>query len=168
MLPGAAELVEIHDPDATSIQPVVDNPNSDTHTSAALSATFLPELAHRLARKLACHSTPKHGSWLNMVEIELGVLERQCLRRQLPSREAVQTEVAAWAAARNAAQVTIYWRFTMASARQKLGRHYATYSLWPTTQSQRPVVSRLLPFSIWPESREREMVPVPIRPVVCG
>ncbi len=61
-----------------------------------------------------------------MVEIELGVLERQCLRRQLPSREAVQTEVAAWAADRNAAQATVDWYFTTASARQKLGRHYPT------------------------------------------
>lgn len=116
------ELVEVHYPEATTIRLVVDNLN--THTPAALYATFPPEIAHRLARKLEFHYTPKHGSWLNMVEIDLSVLARQCLQRRLPSLEAVATEVAAWEAGRNAAKATVDWRFTTACARHKLSRHY--------------------------------------------
>jgi hypothetical protein len=118
------ELVEVHYPEATVIRLVVDNLN--THTPAALYATFPPELAHRLARKLEFHYTPKHGSWLNMVEIELSVLARQCLQRRLPTLAVVRTEVAAWEAARNAAHATVVWRFTTDTARHKLRRHYPT------------------------------------------
>jgi hypothetical protein len=118
------ELVEVHYPTATTIRLVVDNLN--THTPAALYATFPPAEAHRLARTLEFHYTPKHGSWLNMVELELSVLARQCLNRRLPSQMAVQAEVTAWAAARNAVQATVDWRFTTDHARLKLHRHYPT------------------------------------------
>lgn len=118
------ELVDVHYPEATLIRLVVDNLN--THTPAALYATFPPAEARRLARKLEFHYTPKHGSWLNMVELELSVLARQCLNRRLPSQMAVQAEVAAWAATRNAAQATVEWRFTTDHARIKLHRHYPT------------------------------------------
>lgn len=118
------ELVDVHYPAATTIRLVVDNLN--THTPAALYATFPPAEAHRLARKLECHYTPKHGSWLNMVELELSVLARQCLNRRLPSRAVVEAEVSAWATARNAAHATVDWRFTTDNARVKLHRHYPT------------------------------------------
>jgi hypothetical protein len=116
------EVVEVHYPDATCIRLVVDNLN--THSPAALYATFPPEEARRLARRLEFHYTPKHGSWLNMVELEFSVLSRQCLNRRLASLAAVQVEVAAWAAARNAAQATVEWRFTTDHARSKRHRHY--------------------------------------------
>lgn len=118
------ELVEVHYPEATLIRLVVANLN--THSPAALYATFPPAEAHRLARKLEFHYTPKHGSWLNMVELELSVLARQCLNRRLPSRAAVHAEVTVWTATRNAAQATVDWRFTTDQARIKLHRHYPT------------------------------------------
>jgi hypothetical protein len=118
------ELADVHYPAAETIRLVVDNLN--THTPAALYATFPAADAHRLARKLEFHYTPKHGSWLNLVEIELSVLARQCLDRRLPTRAAVAAETAAWADARNAAGATIAWRFTTDRARTKLGHHYPT------------------------------------------
>lgn len=116
------ELVDVHYPHAAAIRLVVDNLN--THTPAALYAAFPAEEARRIARKLEFHYTPKHGSWLNMVEIELGVLAGQCLDRRLPTLADVARETAAWAAARNAAGATISWRFTTDCARAKLGDHY--------------------------------------------
>jgi hypothetical protein len=121
------DLVEVHYPDAAIIRLVVDNLN--THTPAALYATFPPEQARQIARKLELHYTPKHGSWLNMVEIELSVLAGQCLDRRLPTQEDVARETAAWAAARNATRRTIDWRFTTDGARAKLGHHYPSESL---------------------------------------
>lgn len=118
------EVVDVHYPDATTIRLVVDNLN--THTPAALYATFPPAAAHRIARKLEFHYPPKHGSWLNMVEIELSVLASQCLDRRLPTMADVAREVAAWETARNAAHATIDWRFTTDRARAKLGHHYPT------------------------------------------
>ncbi len=116
------ELVDVHYPDADRIVLVLDQLN--THSPASLYAAFPPAEAKRLADKLEIHYTPKHGSWLNMAEIELSVLQRQCLHRRLASREVVEREVAAWVAARNAADAHIDWRFTTADARIKLTRLY--------------------------------------------
>lgn len=115
-------LVDEHFPDAERIVVVLDNLN--THTPAALYHTFPPAEAKRLWDKLEFHYTPIHGSWLNIAEIELSVLARQCLRRRIPDQATLAAEVAAWSAARNAAQVTVDWQFTTAEARIKLKRLY--------------------------------------------
>lgn len=115
-------LVDELFPEAERIRVVLDNLN--THTPAALYQTFPPEEARRLTRKLEFHYTPKHGSWLNMVEIEFSILARQCLNRRLSERERVQQEVEAWAKTRNAAQATVEWRFTTTDARLKFHRLY--------------------------------------------
>ena len=118
------ELVDVHFPEAERIVVVMDNLN--THTPAALYATFLPAEAKRIWDRLEFHYTPKHGSWLNMAEIELSVLSRQCLNRRIPDQEALQRETAAWAARRNTAKATVDWRFTTADARVKLTKLYPT------------------------------------------
>ena len=115
-------LVDEVFPEAEVIRVVLDNLN--THTPAALYQTFPPEEARRLTRKLEFHYTPKHGSWLNMAEIEFSVLTRQCLNRRLPDVESVRREMAAWEQARNAARATVEWRFTTTDARLKLHRLY--------------------------------------------
>lgn len=94
----------------------------NTHGPGALYDAFPPAEAQRLARRFEWHDTPKHGSWLNPVEIELSVLAGQCLDRRLPTLEAVRREVAAWAAARNAAAATVAWQFTTDAARLALVR----------------------------------------------
>jgi hypothetical protein len=104
------ELVDVHFPDAERITVVQDNLN--THTPAALYATFEPTEAKRIWDKLEFHYTPKHGSWLNMAEIELSVLSRQCLDRRIPDQASLSREVAAWEAERNAMHATVKWRFT--------------------------------------------------------
>ncbi len=119
------ELVDVHYPEAERIVLVMDNLN--THTPASLYETFPPAEAKRLADKLEIHYTPKHGSWLNMAEIELGVLAGQCLNRRLPDQATLAREVAAWQADRNAATKTINWRFTTADARIKLKRLYPSF-----------------------------------------
>jgi hypothetical protein len=116
------ELVDGHYPDAAQIVLVMDQLN--THSPASLYAAFPPAEAKRLADKLEIHYTPKHGSWLNMAEIELSVLQRQCLDRRLGTRTTIEREVAAWVAARNEAATSIDWRFTTADARIKLKRLY--------------------------------------------
>jgi hypothetical protein len=116
------DLVDVHYPEAERIVLVLDNLN--THTPASLYATFPPDEAKRLTDKLEIHYTPKHGSWLNMAEIELSVLSRQCLDRRLPDGVELADEVAAWEAARNRADVRIDWRFTTTDARIKLKRLY--------------------------------------------
>ncbi len=116
------ERVDIHYPDAEVLVLVLDNLN--THSPASLYEAFPPAEAKRLAQRLEIHYTPKHGSWLNMAEIELSVLAEQCLDRRLPHRAALEHEVAAWEAARNAATKTIAWRFTTADARIKLKQLY--------------------------------------------
>ena len=120
------DLVDVHYPDAEQIVLVQDNLN--THTPASLYAAFPPAEAKRLADKLELHYTPKHGSWLNMAEIELAMLAGQCLDRRLADRATLEREVAAWQAARNAAGRGVDWRFTTEDARIKL-KH-----LYPTTQ----------------------------------
>jgi hypothetical protein len=116
------DLVDVHYPTAETIRLVVDNLN--THTPAALYEAFVPAEAHRIARKLEWHYTPKHGSWLNMVEIELSVLAGQCLDRRLPDLATLERVTAAYADRRNAAGATIRWRFTTADARTKLDHLY--------------------------------------------
>ena len=116
------ELVDIHFPDAEKIVVVMDN--LSTHTPAALYATFAPEEAKRIWDRLELHYTPKHGSWLNMAEIELSVLSRQCLNRRIPDQEALAHETSAWETRRNAASSTVEWRFTTADARIKLKKLY--------------------------------------------
>jgi hypothetical protein len=115
-------LVDGYFPEAEKIRLVVDNLN--THTPAALYETFPPQEAHRIRQRLEFHYTPKHGSWLNMVEIELSVLAGQCLKRRLSSRDRVQQEVAVWECQRNNAKATVRWRFTTNEARTKLKRLY--------------------------------------------
>lgn len=115
-------LVDVYFPNAQVIRVVLDNLN--THTPAALYEAFDAATARRLIRKLEFHHTPKHGSWLDMAEIELAVLANQCLDRRLGKVQAVKTEVAAWEEKRNAAQTTINWRFTTQDARQKLNYLY--------------------------------------------
>jgi hypothetical protein len=119
------ELVEVHYPDAERIVLVLDQLN--IHTPAALYATFPPADAKRLADKLEIHYTPKHGSWLNMAELELSVLQRQCLRQRIPDREAMEREVTAWATRRNAAIRTIDWQFTTPDARTRLRHLYPAF-----------------------------------------
>jgi DDE superfamily endonuclease len=115
-------LVDSYYPEAEMIRVVVDNLN--THTPAALYEAFAPVEAHRLLQRLEFHYTPKHGSWLNMVEIELSVLAGQCLSRRLPDKETVQHEVTAWERQRNDAKATVQWRFTTDKARTKCQRLY--------------------------------------------
>jgi len=114
-------------PEARRVVLVVDNLN--THTPASLYEAFAPAEARRLAARLEWHYTPKHGSWLNMAEIELSVLARQCLDRRIPDRETLAREVAAWQERRNAAAVKADWQFTTADARTKLKRLYPTVQL---------------------------------------
>jgi hypothetical protein len=121
------DLVDVHYPDAEVIVLVQDNLN--THTPASLYAAFEPVEARRLADRLELHDTPKHGSWLNMAEIELSVLSEQCLDRRLADQATLEWEVAAWQATRNADGRGVNWRFTTADARIKL-KH-----LYPAIQS---------------------------------
>jgi len=109
-------------PDAEAIVLVQDNLN--THTLASLYEAFEPEQARRLAERFEVHYTPKHGSWLNVAEIELSVLARQCLDRRIASTEELQREVGAWEAERNERAAEVRWRFTTAEARIKLHRLY--------------------------------------------
>ncbi len=116
------ELLEVRYPAAEKVVLVLDNLN--THTPASLYEAFPPAEAKRLADRLEIHYTPKHGSWLNMAEIELSVLARQGLGQRLPDLADLRREVRAWEAARNAAGQAIDWRFTTADARIKLKRLY--------------------------------------------
>jgi DDE superfamily endonuclease len=115
-------LVDVCYPHADKIVLVHDNLN--THKPASLYEAFPPEEARRLIDKLEVHYTPKHGSWLNMAEIELGVLQRQCLDRRIPDLATLKSEVAAWQHSRNSERVKVNWQFTTADARIKLKRLY--------------------------------------------
>jgi hypothetical protein len=114
-------LKEIY-PKASCVRLVQDNLN--THTIGSLYEAFGPEEARHLARRLEIHPTPVHGSWLNVAETELSILEGQCLDRRLDATEVVRKEAGAWEARRNEAKVTINWRFTVADARVKLKSVY--------------------------------------------
>lgn len=123
-------LVDVHFPDADHIIVVLDNLN--THRLASLYASFAPAEAHRIARRLDLRFTPKHGSWLNMAEIELSVLARQCLARRIPDRPTLEAEVAAWVDARNERAIPARWTFTNDDARTRL-THLYPFPLCDTT-----------------------------------
>jgi hypothetical protein len=112
--------------EAQRIRVVLDNLN--THRPASLYEAFEPAEARRLLRRLEFHYTPKHGSWLNMAEIELSVFSRQCLQRRIGDEGTLKREVAALERRRNAAAATIEWRFTACDARQKLAHLYPSAS----------------------------------------
>lgn len=116
------DLVDVHYPEAERVTVVLDNLN--THTPASLYEAFEPAEARRVAEKLELVYTPKHGSWLNVAEIELSVLSRQCLDRRMPELALIAHEAAAWAECRNHEAHAIDWRFTTADARIKLNRLY--------------------------------------------
>ena len=116
------DLVDTHYPDATKIRVVLDN--LSTHTPGAIYETFPPQEAHRILQRLEFHHTPKHASWLNMVEIEIGVLRGQCLDRRIGERETLEAEIAAWQQQRNTSGARIKWKFTTEKARSKLARAY--------------------------------------------
>jgi transposase len=116
------ELVDIHYPHAKQIRVVLDN--LSTHSAGALYEAFPAPEAHRLLHRLEFHFTPKHASWLNMVEIEIGVLRGQCLDRRIGERERLVAEIAAWERQRNDARARITWMFTTQRARTKLARAY--------------------------------------------
>ncbi len=120
-------LVDERYPDAIKITIIHDQLN--THVPASLYKAFEPSEAKRILDKLEFHYTPKHGSWLNMAEIELSVLARQCLDRRIPDQETLKQEVAAWEEQRNQEGKSVNWRFTTADARIKLKR------LYPSIQS---------------------------------
>lgn len=116
------DLVDEHYPDAPLIRVVMDN--LSTHKAASLYEAFEPGEARRILRRLEFHFTPKHGSWLNMAEIEIGVLTSQCLSRRIPSREVLANEVAAWTRSRNQTGSKINWMFGLEKARERLGKAY--------------------------------------------
>jgi len=121
----AAQIKEMLDkryPKAIKVRLVMDNLN--THNIASLYETFEPQEARRLAERLDIHYTPKHGSWLNMAEIELSVLKGQCLDRRIPDMATMQSEVAAWGKNRNSSARKIAWQFTTPDARIRLKRLY--------------------------------------------
>ena len=117
-------LVDEQFAEAEKIVLVLDNLN--THGPASLYEAFAPAEAKRLTDKLEVHYTPKHGSWLNMAEIELSVLARQCLAARMDSKANLQEQVTAWQERRNASDVKIDWRFTTEEARDRLKRLYPT------------------------------------------
>ena len=123
------EVSDVHFPKAEKIRVVMDN--LSTHSPSALYQAFLPAEARRVLRRLEFHYTPKHASWLNMVEIEIGVLRSQCLDRRIDSRKRLVREIAAWERQRNNGRARINWMFTAEKARQKMVRAYPT----PTKES---------------------------------
>lgn len=120
------DLVDIHFPDADKIRVVMDN--LSTHTPAALYKALPAPQARRILRRLEFHYTPKHASWLNMVEIEIGVLRKQCLDRRIESRNTLMREVDAWQQRRNVSQARIKWMFSTEKAREKMARAYPQHN----------------------------------------
>ena len=116
------ELADVHFPKAERIRVVLDN--LSTHSAGALYQAFPPAEARRILRRLEFHYVPKHASWLNMVEIEIGVLRNQCLDRRIDNRQQLVSEIAAWARQRNASRARIKWMFTTEKARAKMRRAY--------------------------------------------
>jgi hypothetical protein len=116
------DILDEQFPEAQSVKVVMDNLN--THTPASLYEVFPPDEARRLASKLDIHYTPKHGSWLDMAEVEISVLKGQCLDRRIPAVAQLEEEVAAWEHDRNHKKATVEWRFTSQHARNKLTRLY--------------------------------------------
>jgi transposase len=122
------DLVDVHYPEADRIRVVLDN--LSVHKPAALYQAFEPAEARRILSRLEFHFTPKHASWLNMVEIEIGVMVSQCLDRRIPDKATLVAEIAAWERRRNTERAGIRWMFTVERAREKMGRAYpkATYA----------------------------------------
>jgi hypothetical protein len=116
------DLADIHFPDAEKIRVVLDN--LSTHTAAAFYSAFPATEARRLLRRIEFHYTPKHASWLNMVEIEIGVLKRQCLDRRIDNHQRLVAELAAWQKQRNNSAASIKWMFSTENARTKMARAY--------------------------------------------
>lgn len=116
------DLVDVEYPEAEKITMVLDNLN--THVGSSLYEAFSPEEARSLLDRLEFHYTPKHGSWLNMAEIELSVLGRQCLNRRIPDQESLKREVTVWNEKRNNQRGKVDWQFTSENARIKLKRLY--------------------------------------------
>ena len=118
------DLVDVRYPHAERITLVMDNLN--THTGASLYKAFEPKEARRILDKLEFHYTPKHGSWLNMAEIKLSILSRQCMDRRIPDQETLKKEISAWQEKRNVIARPMEWRFTTEDARIKLKKLYPT------------------------------------------
>jgi len=116
------ELLEVHCPQAKRIRLVMDNLN--THTISSLYETFPPDIALSLAQRLEIHFTPKHGSWLNIAEIELSAMTTQCLQRRIPNTEELQRQLTAWQTNRNDHSKSVDWQFTTHDARVKLKSLY--------------------------------------------
>ena len=127
------DLVDVHYPKAAQIRVVMDN--LSTHTPAALYERFDAAEARRILRRLELHYTPKHASWLNMVEIEIGVMVSQCLDRRIPSKSILVREVKAWERRRNSEKSRIRWVFTLERAREKLGKSYPTRAGLPANRA---------------------------------
>jgi len=119
------ELLEVHYPDVSKVRLVMDNLN--THSISSLYEAFKPETARSLAKRLEIHYTPKHGSWLNIAEIELSTMTRQCLGRRIPSISVLQPELSEWESVRNKNQKGVDWQFTTDDARIKLRRLYPQF-----------------------------------------
>ena len=116
------ELLEVQYPNAQKIRLVMDNLN--THALSSLYETFPPQIALALAKRLEIHFTPKHGSWLNIAEIELSAMTLQCLQRRIASMDELQTQLSAWETERNSRTKSVDWHFTTEDARIKLKRLY--------------------------------------------
>jgi hypothetical protein len=116
------KLLDVHYPNAKKIRLIMDNLN--THGISSLYETFAPDVALKLAKRLEIHYTPKHGSWLNIAEIELSVLTMQCLGRRIPNIDFLQSELSAWEIQRNTSQKTVDWHFSTSDARDKLKSLY--------------------------------------------
>jgi transposase len=125
------DLVDVHYPHAERIRVVLDNLSA--HSVAALYQTFEAAEARRIVSRLEFHFTPKHASWLNMVEIEIGVMVQQCLDRRIPDKATLISQIAAWERRRNAERARIKWMFTIDRARAKMGRAYPQLALGCTT-----------------------------------
>ena len=121
-LPSPYPPRDVHYPRAKLIRLVQDNLN--THDGASLYEAFSPAEARRILDKLDFHYTPKHGSWLNMAETEINIMNSQCLDRRLDNQPLIAAEVAAWEKRRNIARARIHWTFTLAAARRKLRKVY--------------------------------------------
>ncbi len=133
------ELVDVHYPTAEKLVLVMDNLN--THTPSSLYQTFAPAEARRILSKLEIHYTPVHGSWLNMAEIELSALARQCLSRRIGTQEELEQEIHAWQQQRNEETITVNWRFTTTDARIKLKRLYPSLEKKQSSPSKEHVAN---------------------------
>ena len=112
------DLLGTYYPETKKIRLVMDNLN--THTISSLYEAFFPDVALNLAKRLEIHYTPKHGSWLNIAEIELNAMTKQCLKRRIPNIDELQEQISAWEITRNSAHKTVRWHFTTQNARDKL------------------------------------------------